>query len=108
MADLRMAPLPQSEARRPPQNDGRGINGVVLQGVVMADYVKWLRGLADKGGKGVVDNIDARSLGRIAEELERLRTQERDYRSLMRSLLDMGGGDDHRSSSASSNKSGAE
>jgi hypothetical protein len=68
----------------------------------MADYVKWLRGLADKGGKGVVDNIDARSLGRIADELERLRTQERDYRSLTRSLLDMGGGNDHRTSSVTS------
>jgi hypothetical protein len=35
--------------------------------------VAWLRGLAEKGGKGVVNNIDARSLGRIAEEIERLR-----------------------------------
>lgn len=33
---------------------------------------KWLKGLAAKGGKGVVNNIDARSLGRIAEHIERL------------------------------------
>jgi hypothetical protein len=30
----------------------------------------WLRGLAEKGGKGVVNNIDARSLGRIADMLD--------------------------------------
>lgn len=35
--------------------------------------VPWLRSLAEKGGKGVVDNIDARSLGRIADEIEQLR-----------------------------------
>jgi hypothetical protein len=35
--------------------------------------IAWLRGLADKGGKGVVNNIDARCLGRIADELEYLR-----------------------------------
>ena len=35
----------------------------------MADNIKWLRELAEKGGKGVVDNIDARALGRIADEL---------------------------------------
>jgi hypothetical protein len=31
--------------------------------------IEWLRGLAEKGGKGVVNNIDARSLGRIADDL---------------------------------------
>ena len=36
----------------------------------MGDYVTWLRALAAKGGKGVVNNIDARSLGRIADQLE--------------------------------------
>lgn len=35
--------------------------------------IEWLRSLAAKGGKGVVDNIDARCLGRIADELEALR-----------------------------------
>jgi hypothetical protein len=35
----------------------------------MADFVSWLRGLAEKGGKGVVNNIDARSLGALADEL---------------------------------------
>lgn len=38
----------------------------------MTDFVPWLRELADKGGKGVVNNIDARCLGRIADDLERL------------------------------------
>jgi len=36
-------------------------------------YEDWLRGLAAKGGKGAVDNIDARALGRVADELARLR-----------------------------------
>jgi len=34
--------------------------------------VTWLRGLAARGGKGVVDNIDARCFGRIADQLEYL------------------------------------
>ena len=38
----------------------------------MTNNVKWLRELAEKGGKGVVDNIDARALGRVADELEYL------------------------------------
>lgn len=36
--------------------------------------IDWLRGLAEKGGKGVVNNIDARCLGRIADDLEYLHT----------------------------------
>ncbi len=32
--------------------------------------VAWFRHLAEKGGKGVVNNIDARALGRIADDLE--------------------------------------
>ncbi len=59
----------------------------------MSDFVPWLRGLAEKGGKGVVNNIDARCLGRIADELERLTAQEKDYRNLTQSLLDMGRGE---------------
>ena len=35
------------------------------------DYEAWLRALAAKGGKGVVNNIDARSLKRVAELLAR-------------------------------------
>ena len=38
----------------------------------MTDYMKWLRELSEKGGKGTVDNIDARALGRAADELEYL------------------------------------
>lgn len=36
----------------------------------MSDFVTWLRGLAEKGGKGVVNNIDARCLGRVADVIE--------------------------------------
>jgi hypothetical protein len=36
-------------------------------------YVAWLEYLAKKGGKGVVNYIDARALGRIAAEITRLR-----------------------------------
>ncbi len=38
----------------------------------MTAFVPWLRGLAEQGGKGVVGNIDARCLGRVADDLERL------------------------------------
>lgn len=40
----------------------------------MSDFIPWLREMAENGGKGVVHNIDARSLGRVADELERLRS----------------------------------
>ena len=39
----------------------------------MRNYVEWLRRLSDYGGKGTVDNIDARALGRVADELERMK-----------------------------------
>jgi hypothetical protein len=41
----------------------------------MSDFIPWLRGLAEKGGKGVVNNIDARCLGRVADELTCLTTE---------------------------------
>ena len=41
----------------------------------ITDYEAWLRGLAAKGGKGVVNNIDARSLGRVADQLVHLHEQ---------------------------------
>lgn len=37
-----------------------------------AAYTEWLRQLATAGGKGVVNNVDARALGRIADRLENL------------------------------------
>lgn len=40
--------------------------------------IDWLRQLAEKGGRGVVNNIDARSLGRIADKIECLRTFNRE------------------------------
>ena len=45
----------------------------------ITDYEAWLRRLAEKGGKGTVDNIDARSLGRVADLLRR-------YTSIIREL----------------------
>jgi hypothetical protein len=39
----------------------------------MSDFVAWLRGLATKGGKGVVNNLDARSLGAAADEMDAAR-----------------------------------
>ncbi len=37
--------------------------------------VQWLRSLAKQGDKGVVNNVDARALGRIADEIERLQAE---------------------------------
>ena len=37
--------------------------------------IEWLKSLAAKGGKGTVDNIDARGLGRVADALERAERQ---------------------------------
>lgn len=37
-----------------------------------ASFVPWLRDLAKKGGKGVVNRIDARCLGRLADAIEHL------------------------------------
>jgi hypothetical protein len=55
--------------------DWMAARSTVLIGGVVADFVTWLRGLAEKGGKGVVNNIDARCLGRIADDLERLQNR---------------------------------
>lgn len=49
--------------------------------------VEWLRELAKKGGKGVVNNIDARCLGRIADELERLRAPAQAVPDLREELI---------------------
>jgi hypothetical protein len=40
---------------------------------VSTDLEEWLRHLAAKGGAGGVDNVDARALGRAADEMGRLR-----------------------------------
>ena len=45
----------------------------------VTDYEAWLRMLATRGAKGVVNNIDARSLGRVADTLAR-------YASIIREL----------------------
>jgi len=45
---------------------------VAVPSVPKTEFVDWLRALAAKGGKGVVNNIDARSLGSIADRLESL------------------------------------
>jgi len=38
-------------------------------------YVAWLESLAKSGGRGVVNNIDARCLGRIAKHITQLRME---------------------------------
>jgi hypothetical protein len=39
----------------------------------MSGISEWLRVVANSGGKGTCDNIDARALGRAADEIDRLR-----------------------------------
>jgi hypothetical protein len=46
--------------------------------------IAWLRNLAEKGSKGIVDNIDARALGRIANEIERLHTDRAELLSALK------------------------
>lgn len=66
----------------------------------MSDQIiQWLRGLAENGGKGVVNNIDARCLGRVADLIE-YRTAERDMwnqdaRRLSGGLLKIRAAPDH-------------
>jgi hypothetical protein len=55
----------------------------------MSDFVPWLRGLAEQGGKGIVNNIDARSLGRIADELECLRAENSRLKSRGSDILEV-------------------
>lgn len=54
----------------------------------IAGLAAWLNGLAAKGGKGVVNNIDARSIGRIATQLDalsaRVKELERDIEAFHR------------------------
>lgn len=51
-------------------------------------FVPWLRALAKDGGKGVVGNIDARCLGRLADELDRLTRQLAEARAALRKIAD--------------------
>jgi hypothetical protein len=51
------------------------VNDVSFKQDHETDFVPWLRMLAANGGKGVVNNIDARCLGRIADQIESLRGQ---------------------------------
>jgi hypothetical protein len=48
-----------------------------------SELVKWLRHMAERGGKGTVDNVDARSLGRVADALERTIPTEGEARELV-------------------------
>lgn len=45
----------------------------------MNSYADWLHGLADEGGKGVVNNIDARCLGRVADIIDTLEEKVAEY-----------------------------
>ncbi len=56
-----------------PMDEGlRRTQATMMNGNIQT--IAWLRGLAIKGGKGIVNNIDARCLGRIADEIEHLTT----------------------------------
>jgi hypothetical protein len=48
------------------------------------DYVVWLRGLAGKGGKGTVNNVDARALGRVANTLDAMHTENAKLREALK------------------------
>lgn len=43
----------------------------------MNSYADWLHGLADKGGKGAIDNIDARALGVCANIIDTLEEEKK-------------------------------
>lgn len=49
----------------------------------MSDFPAWLRSLSAKGAKGVVNNIDARCLGRVADDIDRLRADNTRLRALL-------------------------
>lgn len=49
----------------------------------MDQTIAWFRELAAKGGRGVVNNIDARCLGRIADDIERMQTENRKLRDVL-------------------------
>lgn len=59
----------------------------------MSEFVPWLHKLAKQGGKGVVDNIDARCLGRIADELTRLRKENTKLRDALAPFACLGRGE---------------
>lgn len=53
--------------------------------------IEWLRIMATVGGiggKGIVNNIDARALGRVADEIERLQAEVKFYIDLSNKLRD--------------------
>ena len=49
----------------------------------MSNFIPWLRMLAARGGKGVVENIDARSLARIADELASMQAEIKRLRAAL-------------------------
>jgi len=50
--------------------------------------IKWLHGLAEQGGKGTVNNIDARALGRCGDEITRLRADVERLRQAGQAAID--------------------
>lgn len=53
----------------------------------MAGYSAWLHVLAERGGKGVVDNIDARSLGQAAKEIDALEARVKELEDWLDACL---------------------
>ena len=48
--------------------------------------IPWLRSLAEKGDKGGVTNVNARSLGRVADELERQCAENSDLKGRLATI----------------------
>lgn len=52
-----------------------------------SSFVPWLRALAKDGGKGVVGNIDARCLGRLADGIDDLSRQLAEAQTISKQRL---------------------
>ena len=48
---------------------------------------RWLHSLAPQGGKGTVNNIDARALGRCGDAIDRLAAELRRAREALRAII---------------------
>lgn len=65
-------PSELSKAMPQPSPEAPSLAALILEKSFNA---RWLRTMAHRGGKGVVDNIDARALGRVADEIDGLRAE---------------------------------
>ena len=63
--------MPSEGRRNDPATPNSHIEPLSATGAIFTTTIQWFRRLARDGGKGVVNNIDARSLGRIADAMEK-------------------------------------